>query len=422
MPVRKVTVTDDYTRADGSFPPGSVTFVPSVTSKSADGTITVNPVPAVLVNGEFSVQLFDNNDAGLSPSGWTYLVIETVDGWSRTRVISLPAAPVNTVALRDLTEVDPVTPGVPQVRSVNGIEPDAFGEITLPASQGSAPASRQILTTNGLTGGGDLTTDRTFQPVYGATSATVCEGDDPRLSDDRPPTAHSHPMDSVTGLPAALDSKEAVGTAATAVAGHAAAGDPHPQYLTASEGEATFADVEHDHVVGDVTGLQEELDNRAFRPTVVPRLVTTGNINLNTGSVGVPTAWQPLPGSPTLAIPAVAGDWIELAVNIGRQENASLLADVGVVVGGVIKRWLGAGTVIAPINTYEGDIGLYIDGDIPIRTAAFGFQVAAGDLDGSNVVFSILRRVLGAGSALLLADPNNPFQWCAKNCGSVIVL
>lgn len=43
------------------------------------------------------------------------------------------------------------------------------------------PDSRQILATNGLTGGGDLSADRTIEPVYGTAANTVAEGDDARI-------------------------------------------------------------------------------------------------------------------------------------------------------------------------------------------------------------------------------------------------
>lgn len=50
------------------------------------------------------------------------------------------------------------------------------------------PPTRNINTTNGLQGGGDLSADRTLSPVYGALANTVCQGNDSRLSDSRTPT------------------------------------------------------------------------------------------------------------------------------------------------------------------------------------------------------------------------------------------
>jgi hypothetical protein len=55
----------------------------------------------------------------------------------------------------------------------------------------AVPASRQINSGTGLTGGGDLTADRTLSVVYGNTAGTAAQGNDSRLSDARTPTAHA---------------------------------------------------------------------------------------------------------------------------------------------------------------------------------------------------------------------------------------
>lgn len=56
---------------------------------------------------------------------------------------------------------------------------------------GKVPTTRQIATGTGLSGGGDLSADRTFTVSYGTTSTTACVGNDSRLSDARTPTAHA---------------------------------------------------------------------------------------------------------------------------------------------------------------------------------------------------------------------------------------
>lgn len=48
--------------------------------------------------------------------------------------------------------------------------------------------SRQVIAGTGLTGGGDLTADRTFAVTYGVLGNTACVGNDSRLSDSRTPT------------------------------------------------------------------------------------------------------------------------------------------------------------------------------------------------------------------------------------------
>jgi hypothetical protein len=57
---------------------------------------------------------------------------------------------------------------------------------------GAVPTTRTISASNGLTGGGDLSADRTLSPTYGTDANTVCQGNDARLSDARTPTAHAN--------------------------------------------------------------------------------------------------------------------------------------------------------------------------------------------------------------------------------------
>jgi len=52
--------------------------------------------------------------------------------------------------------------------------------------------TRTLTAGTGLTGGGTLAADRTFNVAYGTTASTACEGNDARLSDARTPTAHTH--------------------------------------------------------------------------------------------------------------------------------------------------------------------------------------------------------------------------------------
>lgn len=64
--------------------------------------------------------------------------------------------------------------------------------------------------------------------------------------DGKAPTSHSHSITSVSGLQAALDGKQAAGSyevagaAASAVAAHAAAANPHPTYLTQAEADLLY--------------------------------------------------------------------------------------------------------------------------------------------------------------------------------------
>ena len=59
------------------------------------------------------------------------------------------------------------------------------------ALDGKVPAARTITAGTGLTGGGTLASDRTLAVSYGSVAGTAAQGDDPRLSDARTPTAHA---------------------------------------------------------------------------------------------------------------------------------------------------------------------------------------------------------------------------------------
>jgi hypothetical protein len=51
-----------------------------------------------------------------------------------------------------------------------------------PQDIGAVPITRSIIAGVGLTGGGDLSANRTIQVLYGTTEGTVCAGNDPRLA------------------------------------------------------------------------------------------------------------------------------------------------------------------------------------------------------------------------------------------------
>lgn len=54
-----------------------------------------------------------------------------------------------------------------------------------------AAATRQVLAGTGLSGGGNLTADRTLAVVYGTTAGTALQGNDPSVTNARTPTAHA---------------------------------------------------------------------------------------------------------------------------------------------------------------------------------------------------------------------------------------
>ena len=67
---------------------------------------------------------------------------------------------------------------------------DVANTATALTNLGGVPTSRTITAGTGLTGGGDLTANRTLAVSYGSSAGTACEGNDPRLSDSRQALAH----------------------------------------------------------------------------------------------------------------------------------------------------------------------------------------------------------------------------------------
>ena len=56
---------------------------------------------------------------------------------------------------------------------------------------GKVPTTRLVASGTGLSGGGDLSADRTLAVTYGTTAGTACQGNDSRLSDARTPSLHA---------------------------------------------------------------------------------------------------------------------------------------------------------------------------------------------------------------------------------------
>jgi hypothetical protein len=219
------------------------------------------------------------------------------------------------------------------------------------------PVERQVIAGTGLSGGGDLSVDRTLSVQYGTTAGTAAEGNDARLSNPRTPTAHTHPM-------------------------------------------------------SDVTGLQEVLADTPARLIVRQAYVTTGNATLpDTGGT-----WQILSGF-QLSIPASVGDYVELGAHGMRNNTETGFLDIAVVSGSTIVRYLATGTSSPAV---EGDPGWYPTGPsapFPNQAASRGFTVTEADLNAGNVTFAVVVKAAGAG--VLYASPDFPWYWQAKNHGPV---
>lgn len=118
---------------------GSVVFTPSLTNQfinDAGANTIMAPTPTRVMldsNGQFSVVLGTTDDPDINPTGWTYEV-EIVTGGTETQrtaySISLPAGG-SPIDLADISPTVSLSGTTILVRSVNGVTPDASGNILL---------------------------------------------------------------------------------------------------------------------------------------------------------------------------------------------------------------------------------------------------------------------------------------------------
>lgn len=218
-----VTVTGTILHPDGTAATGTVVFKMPYPLKDTTGHVVVGntpPIIATLVSGAFSVQLPATDQAQVNPINWAYLITVTTDAASYVFQAQLPTSPSSTTLDALIPLVTPPTPGVyvplTYIAAANGVAsldgtghvplsqlPSGSGVLTVTATDSTitisgtaqnptvgvnaiaeskvtnlvsdlaakAPTARQILTGTGLSGGGDLTADRTLTATDATTGA-----------------------------------------------------------------------------------------------------------------------------------------------------------------------------------------------------------------------------------------------------------
>lgn len=193
-----------------------------------------------------------------------------------------------------------------------------------------------------------------------------------------------------------------------------------PTAFAPSAHAAAHADGGADEVTlttAQVTGLDARLD--ALEDAPVPAgssvVVTRAVLTAGNYAVGADASWTPITAGPTLVVPAVVGDNLDMFLVGMLDHNVSRtdFFEIVVLVGGAIARYSSTGTA-SPSGSPEGDPAQYPNDRFAGWTSGMSFEVGAGDLSGGSVTFGIAHK--GAGGGSLFAS-NYPLRWRAVNYG-----
>jgi hypothetical protein len=141
-------------------------------------------IPSVLLPSYVDDVIEGANLAALPGTGETgkiYVALDTnkTYRWSGSAYVEISPSPGST---------DSVTEG-----STNLYYTQARADARVTAGiTGKADKTTTVSAGTGLTGGGDLSANRSLAVSYGTTAGTAAQGNDSRLSDARTPTTHSH--------------------------------------------------------------------------------------------------------------------------------------------------------------------------------------------------------------------------------------
>lgn len=358
------TVTGRYYEPDGDNAIGTAYFLllsEIEVPDDADGVVIPLMTQVNITAGVLNVTLpagFYNARVRLGSWYEKALVIEVEEGVA----LNLP----------DAIGVVPPEELLTAVRSVNGYLPDASGNITLPGGGGGAVDS-----------------------VFGRIGVVVAQSGDYTkaqvgLSNVDNTSDANKPISTLTQ--AALDTKEATGTAASAVAAHVALPDPHTQYAL----ESSLATVA-------TSGDYNDLTNKPAATKPVKAFGTTGKIQLQFGPGDTSGTWTLAPAAWRVTVPAAVGDILCLDPSIIALVGADAEMDVCSLNGTTRLRYYSSGTSTQAPN---GHGGLYMGTQFSHKVNPIKWVVTADDIVGGNVTLCYMYR---AGSGITwgsLAYPN----------------
>jgi hypothetical protein len=313
------------------------------------------------------------------PAGFYNTFVSLNDGYRKPKVIEVVASA--NVNLPDAIGVVPPEELLTPVRTVNGIGPDASGNID-------------------VTGGGP----GAVTSVFGRTGAVVAASGDYTkaqvgLANVDNTSDLAKPVSTATQT--ALDGKETSGAATAAVAAHVALADPHAQYAL----ESSLATVA-------TSGQYSDLIGTPSPQTRVKAFATTGKIQLQFGPGDTSGTWTVSPAAWRVTVPASVGDVLLLDPSVIALVGADAEMDVCSLNGSTPLRYYSSGTSSQGAN---GHGGLYMGTQFNHKMSAIKWVVTADDIISGNVTLSYMYR---AGSGITWGSGAYPNEITLTNEGS----
>lgn len=342
------TVTGRYYEPDGDNATGTAYFLllnEIEVPDDADGVVIPIMTKAVITGGVLNVTL---------PAGYYNARVRLGDWYEKTVVIQVQ----NGVALNLPDAIDVVPPEelVTPVRSVNGVLPDASGNITI-SSGGGAVSS-----------------------VFGRTGAVTAQSGD-----------YTKAQVGLGSVDNTSDLSKPISTATQ----------------TALDLKAPQTDV--DALITNLTNLEGQVN--AIRP--LKAFGTTGKITGTFGPGDTSGSWTVAPSQWRVTVPAAVGDVLCLDPSVIAQVGADAEMDVCSVnaLGNPI-RYYSSGTTTQGAN---GHGGLYMGVQYNRKMAPVKWIVTADDIVSGNVTLSYMYR---AGSGITWGSGAYPNEITLINEGA----